>query len=41
MGIDLVVVDDGWFGRRDNDCSSLGDWIPNALKVSESRGMCE
>jgi hypothetical protein len=24
MGIDMLVVDDGWFGRRDDDTSSLG-----------------
>lgn len=26
LGIELFVLDDGWFGRRNNDCSSLGDW---------------
>ena len=28
-GIELFVVDDGWFGRRNDDTSSLGDWVPN------------
>ncbi len=31
-GVDLVVLDDGWFGRRDDDTSSLGDWQPDARK---------
>ncbi len=26
LGIELFVLDDGWFGRRDNDNCSLGDW---------------
>ena len=32
MGIDLIVLDDGWFGNRDDDSTSLGDWIPSSLK---------
>ena len=32
IGIDMIVVDDGWFGKRDSDTSSLGDWWPNGLK---------
>ncbi|MEH7480052.1 alpha-galactosidase [Neobacillus drentensis] len=37
LGIELFVLDDGWFGHRDNDKSSLGDWfvfkkkLPNGL----------
>lgn len=27
LGIELFVLDDGWFGKRDNDRSSLGDWF--------------
>ena len=27
MGIELFVLDDGWFGVRDNDDRSLGDWV--------------
>ncbi len=27
LGIDTVVMDDGWFGHRDDDHSSLGDWF--------------
>lgn len=32
-GIELFVLDDGWFGRRDNDSSSLGDWDVNLKKL--------
>lgn len=28
-GFDLMVMDDGWFGKRLNDFTSLGDWTPN------------
>jgi alpha-galactosidase len=33
MGVDLVVMDDGWFGKRDDDNSSLGDWYVNKNKI--------
>lgn len=29
----MFVVDDGWFGRRNDDTSSLGDWVPNTKKL--------
>lgn len=32
-GIDMFVLDDGWFGRRDSDRSSLGDWTVNKDKL--------
>lgn len=32
-GIELFVLDDGWFGHRNNDESSLGDWIVNQEKL--------
>ena len=32
-GIELFVLDDGWFGRRDNDHCSLGDWVENRRKL--------
>jgi alpha-galactosidase len=32
MGIDLVVVDDGWFGERNDDTTSMGDWTSNPIK---------
>lgn len=33
LGIEMLVMDDGWFGRRDNDDSSLGDWKVNEEKL--------
>lgn len=33
LGIDLMVLDDGWFGKRDGDCSGLGDWTVNEQKL--------
>ncbi len=33
LGIELFVLDDGWFGKRDNDKSSLGDWFVNEEKL--------
>ncbi len=33
MGIELFVLDDGWFGRRDDDTTSLGDWQVNLSKL--------
>lgn len=32
-GLDLFVLDDGWFGKRNNDRSSLGDWTVNKEKL--------
>jgi len=33
LGIDTFVLDDGWFGKRNNDKSSLGDWVVNDKKL--------
>lgn len=33
VGIELFVMDDGWFGSRDDDTSSLGDWDVNEKKL--------
>lgn len=33
LGIELFVLDDGWFGKRDDDTSSLGDWTVNTKKL--------
>ena len=33
LGMDMVVMDDGWFGKRDNDNSGLGDWQVNEKKL--------
>lgn len=35
MGMELFVLDDGWFGNRNDDKSALGDWIENKKKLSE------
>ncbi len=32
MGIELFVMDDGWFHGRDDDSAGLGDWWPDARK---------
>ena len=36
LGIDMVVMDDGWFGKRNDDNSSLGDWQVNEQKLGGS-----
>ncbi|MBR3146825.1 MAG: alpha-galactosidase [Eubacterium sp.] len=33
LGIEMVVMDDGWFGDRDSDNSGLGDWFVNLNKI--------
>lgn len=33
LGVELFVLDDGWFGRRKDDTSSLGDWYPDPEKL--------
>ena len=33
IGIEMFVLDDGWFGNRNDDTSSLGDWIENKDKL--------
>ncbi len=33
LGVELMVLDDGWFGKRDNDKSGLGDWFANEEKL--------
>ncbi|MDE6373879.1 MAG: alpha-galactosidase, partial [Clostridia bacterium] len=35
LGIDTFVLDDGWFGRRNWDDSSLGDWFVNTEKLPQ------
>lgn len=37
-GIEMVVMDDGWFGKRDDDYSGLGDWVVNEKKLGRSLG---
>lgn len=33
LGVELFVMDDGWFGKRDDDISGLGDWHVNEEKL--------
>ena len=33
LGIEMLVMDDGWFGHRNDDNSSLGDWFVNEAKL--------
>ena len=33
LGVELFVLDDGWFGQRNDDKSSLGDWDTNKKKL--------
>ena len=33
VGIELFVLDDGWFGKRNSDTCSLGDWVENRDKL--------
>lgn len=33
LGIDMLVMDDGWFGKREDDNSGLGDWKVNEKKL--------
>lgn len=36
-GVELFVLDDGWFGRRDDDFDGLGDWHVNSKKLDLHR----
>ncbi len=38
LGIDMVVMDDGWFAKRNSDQTSLGDWQVNEEKLGMSLG---
>ncbi|KRM71655.1 alpha-galactosidase [Lacticaseibacillus brantae] len=38
LGIEMFVLDDGWFGHRDNDKSSLGDWFEFKGKIAGGLG---
>ena len=33
MGVEMIVMDDGWFGKRNDDNSGLGDWFVNKKKI--------
>lgn len=42
VGIELFVMDDGWFGERNDDKHSLGDWEPNTKKLPGGlKGICD
>lgn len=38
LGLDMVVMDDGWFGNRRDDFRGLGDWYVNEKKLGMSLG---
>jgi alpha-galactosidase len=35
LGVELFVMDDGWFGKRNNDRAGLGDWVVNPDKFPQ------
>lgn len=35
LGVELLMLDDGWFGERNGDTSSLGDWFVNTQKFPQ------
>lgn len=42
LGMELFVMDDGWFGERNDDSSSLGDWDVNTKKLPHGlKGLAE
>lgn len=38
LGVELFVMDDGWFGARNNDRAGLGDWFVNSEKFPNGLG---
>ncbi len=38
LGLELLVLDDGWFGKRNSDTCSLGDWYANLEKLPDGIG---
>ena len=34
LGVEMLVLDDGWFGARNNDRAGLGDWVVNTKKLT-------
>ena len=38
LGVEMFVLDDGWFGKRDTDTSGLGDWQVNEKKLGGTLG---
>ena len=42
IGVDLMVLDDGWFGKRDADNCSLGDWVVDKRKLPDGlESLCQ
>lgn len=42
IGVDLMVLDDGWFGKRDADNCSLGDWVVDRRKLPDGlESLCQ
>ena len=39
LGIEMFVLDDGWFGQRDDDKRSLGDWYEYTSKLADGGGL--
>src|SRR5699024_5873080 len=39
LGIEMFVLDDGWFGQRDDDRRSLGDWYEYTSKLASGGGL--
>ena len=38
LGVEMLVLDDGWFGKRDDDLAGLGDWTVNEKKLGMPLG---
>lgn len=38
LGVELFVMDDGWFGQRNTDTAGLGDWVVNPKKFPHGLG---
>jgi alpha-galactosidase len=38
IGVEMLVLDDGWFGDRNSDNAGLGDWYVNENKISADSG---
>ncbi|MCR4951358.1 MAG: alpha-galactosidase [Solobacterium sp.] len=38
LGVEMLVLDDGWFGKRDDDFAGLGDWYVNTNKLGCTMG---
>ncbi len=42
LGVELLVIDDGWFGKRNSEIGSLGDWYVNEEKIRGGlKPLCE